>query len=211
MTCHESAIIPLYLDGLPQKVKYYQSPSHGLDALKNPLYEFSSFYSIPKVLEEIADDLREGKLNEGDYHHDFNGIQKGTLKLKVRDLISQRFTYTVEVNDELVGILHAKKNKRGRLLNELTFTFPIHNKLKKEGNKITISADDSDRPRPQGLSVVDDILVDSVEVNGLELLATPLHIGDQPEFPDMEEGLGFLRNHDDFSRSSFQKTGEILW
>jgi hypothetical protein len=172
LTCHESAILPLYLDQLSSTVKYYKSPVHGLDALKNPLYEFTSFYSTPKVLEQLAQDLHSQKIDT--FSQDDDGQESIHLTMKVRDLISQRFSYTVEVNGELVGVLHAKKNKRGRLLNELHFSFSIKKSSLAQHNSITIAPDDPKRPRPDGLLVVDDILIDSIQVDGQEILTHSL-------------------------------------
>lgn len=203
LTCHEGAIIPLYKKYLPSFIDYFESPSHSLNALENPLFEFTSFYSTPKVIDSI--------LNRYDSSFfDSSQVEKTsqtTISIKLKDLVSSRFSYTVSVNGSLVGIISRKLNSRGRILNKIDYQFKVSNSLFNKGsNFITISADDYLRPRPNGLKVVDDILIEEVSLISGENrnnLAKNIHLGDQEVNPDMNEGLGFLRNKDNFRGHRF--------
>ena len=204
MTCHESAILPLYLSSLPENTHYYKSPTHSLNSLGNPLFEFTSFYSTPKILMDIKSDLEKGKFSSF-----FTKKVKPNKKIKItaKDLVSQKFGHSLMVNGKYIGAMFSKKNKRGRLLNLVDFEFEVPNSLLngRERTLIEIIPDDADRPKPAGLKVVDDILIEKVSFEGIDLLTDSVHIGDQKNNPDFSEGLGFLRNQADFEMSPYFK------
>lgn len=206
MTCHESAILPLYLDSLPKHVHYYESPTHNLNSLGNPLFEFTSFYSTPKIIDEIKDDLKNG--NFDDFYEPKNKVM-AKLEIEVKDLVSQKFGYVVLLNDKFIGSLFAQKNNRGRLLNKTKHQFFLESGEVFAGAKIKIIPDDANRPKPNGLKVVDDILLLKVELEGVALLKQPIHLGDQEQSPDMGEGLGFLRNLPEFEITVFKNEWEV--
>jgi hypothetical protein len=210
MTCHESAVLPLYLESLPEHVKYYKSPTHHIDGLANPLYEFTSFYSTPEILDQVLNDFNKKK------YDDFKLLSNpkiGTLKISTKDLVSSRFSYGVVLNDRFIGALYAQKTKRGRLLNSSTYLIDIFKSdLSDTENNLRIFPDDSDRPKPQGLKVVDDILLENISLNNQSIpFRGPVHLGDQEFSPDMNEGLGFLKNKEDFINSPFQSIWEGTW
>ena len=210
MTCHESAVLPLYLNSLPDHVQYYKSPTHHIDGLANPLYEFTSFYSTPEILDKVLNDFNKRK------YDDFKLLSNpkvGTLKISIKDLVSSRFSYGVVLNDRFIGALYAQKTKRGRLLNSSTYLLDIYQgDLTGNENNLRIFPDDPNRPRPLGLKVVDDILLEEVRLNDEIIVSKgPIHLGDQEFFPDMNEGLGFLANEEDFKRSPFQSIWEGAW
>lgn len=201
MTCHESAILPLYMNSMPSHVDVIKSPTHGLDTLDNPLFEFTSFYSTPEVLKNL-----EKKLEGGSYR-EFNFLEEKSsrnVKVVYRDLVSSRFTYTVEADGKVVGILKKEMNKRGRILNKFEKVVKIKNKSKVN---LKIHPDDPFRPVAEGLKVVDDILIDDILIQtGYDfqsVLEKRIHLGDQEESPDKNEGLGFLRNLEDFKKAYF--------
>lgn len=205
MTCHESAVIPLYINSLPQSVHYYKSPTHGLNSLDNPLFEFTSFYSTPKIVDEINADLEQSRFKlENHYVMDSFYEDSKTLVFKVKDLVSQRFGYSVFINGRYLGAMFAQKNARGRLLNKVTFKFNVPPYLwSSTENTIRVAPDDRNRPRSSGLQVVDDILLTQVKLDDENLLDGPFHIGDQRVSPDLNEGLGFIRNREEFSLAPF--------
>lgn len=206
MTCHESAILPLYLDSLPNHVDVIKSPTHGLDNLDNPLFEFTSFYSTPKVIEKLEKNFDDNK-----YAGFFvQPLELQTIRIQYRDLVSSRFTYTVKVNDKLVGILKKETNQRGRIHNIFEKAIDLGNETI---NRVSIQPDDPRRPRKDGVKVVDDILLDQVELirgnTPLNLLRKTIHLGDQMHSPDEGEGLGFLRNKKAFFKAPFRESWEI--
>lgn len=194
LTCHESAIIPLYKKTLPSFIDYFESPSHSLNALDNPLFEFTSFYSTPKVIDNILQQYGPDSLEI----NSLGDPKEKSLKVNLKDLTSGRFSYTVSINGVLVGIISRQLNSRGRILNDVEFLIKVPESILHESNNLlTIEADDYLRPRPLGLDVVDDILIEKVtlENGGREdSLGVKIHLGDQESNPDIEEGLGFLRN-----------------
>ncbi|MCF8060819.1 MAG: hypothetical protein K9K67_16060 [Bacteriovoracaceae bacterium] len=209
MTCHESAVLPLYLKSLPDFVHYYKSPTHNMNSLGNPLFEFTSFYSTPKILEEIERDMDRGRYDDFKIFPDPTIL---TLNLKVMDLVSSRFSYVVTLNDKLIGALFSKKNDRGRLINKASFSFDIQQSDLKDKNVLKIYPDDSNRPRPKDLKVIDDIILSEVYFNnGENLIGMPIHIGDQELDPDLLDGLGFLRNRSEFTKSDFMESWEWVW
>ncbi|CAM9905151.1 unnamed protein product, partial [Chrysoparadoxa australica] len=193
LTCHESAILPLYDKSLPEGIDVLKSPTHGLDSLANPLFEFTSFYSTPQVIDLISKKIEEGRYDsfEAEKSEDL------LLSIQTRDLVSSHFTYTVEVDGKVVGILKKEVNKRGRVKNSNTFEIKIPKNYIRNGI-VKITADDPKRPIKSGLKVIDDIIIEGIWVNenGIKrsLLDYQIHLGDQESNPDQNEGLGFLRN-----------------
>lgn len=212
MTCHESAILPLYLDSLSEKVDYIKSPTHGLDSLSNPLFEFTSFYSTPLVVDTIIENYKKGKYASFKKN---KKIIKGRLTIKLSDLISSRFTYTITIDDKVVGILKSQKNPRGRNLNNIEFSFDLlSHELKTiaPGAILKVLPDDPNRPKPIGLKVLDDIIVREISIDSSEYSFNwkdGAHLGDQAQNPDILEGLGFLRNKFDFDNLPFSENLEL--
>jgi hypothetical protein len=207
MTCHESAILPLYLDSLPKQVDVIKSPTHGLDNLDNPLFEFTSFYSTPKVIEKL-----EKKFDENKYSGFFVDKYPEDKKIRVhyRDLVSSRFTYTVKVDGKVMGILKKETNSRGRIYNKYVKTITVGSDFV---SRISIQPDDPNRPRKDDLKVVDDILIEDVELSQgdsfFKIMRKNIHLGDQVISPDEGEGLGFLRNRKAFQQAPFHEAWEV--
>jgi hypothetical protein len=206
ITCHDSAISPLYLKALPQNFSgaIFRSPTHNLDALANPLLEFTSFYSTPEFLKEMNGSLPELLKEFNNFGGAINGDQ---LKISWRDQLSNHFSYEIIVNGKLAGVLESEYSTRGRGMNLREKLVQLSIVLA-PGDQITIRPDDAFRPRINTeQKVVDDILLDRVSIiRGEEeksLLAESVHIGDEENSPDQNAPLGFLRNGEDYSRAPF--------
>lgn len=198
LTCHESGVLPNYLKYMPEGPKYYQSPTHNIDSLSNPLFEFTSYYATPKVLKAVFDDLPN--LLER-YKRNQNTIETQWVELSVTylDLLSSKFDYQVLLDGRQVGVLNASYNDRGRAKHKSIQKIKIQRSLWEKGRTLTVRPDDPKRPvREEGLNVVDDIILTKVKVKdrGQEdlLFEGIVHLGDDDSMYDSDIGLSFRRN-----------------
>lgn len=214
LTCHDSAVTPLYTNSLSSSgINYLRSPTHNLDELKNPLLEFTSYYSTPQVLDLLAPKL-ENYIDQFERENSYQAEVKSTLTIKWRDQVSSHFGYVITVNERIVGVLESAKSSRGRVLNTQRKTFDLLHPLK-PGDSITIKADDDNRPRRgQEDKIIDDILIDEVVLTqkGVqrELLDSTIHLGDEEYAPDQTLPLGFLRNSNDYMAAPFARVWKTV-
>lgn len=209
MTCHDSAVTPLYTKYIKEKTfDLLRSPTHNLDELKNPLLEFTSYYSTPQVLDILKPRLET-------YIYEFEEtVSTGRSQLTItwRDQVSAHFSYVVTLNDKIIGVLESSKSNRGRIVNRQSKTIKIDRELR-PGDRLVIKPDDANRPKKEeskDSKVIDDILIDQVIAEfgnqKILLLDSPIHIGDEEVSPDEGLPLGFLRNREDFRVAKFHKT-----
>jgi hypothetical protein len=151
------------------------------DPKSRALVELSSLYSAPQeVLAQVLEALPKspGRVRE---------FESEVYEIEVSDLMSSRFDYVVLRNGEMIGALQADADpeRRGRKQKH-SFTVPA---LKTgESVELEILPDDGNRFRRPGDPefIVDDILVHSVRRNGVELINTPVHIGDESSSIDRQ-------------------------
>lgn len=210
ITCHDSVVTPLYKKNLPAYLNTYfiTSPTHNIDSFKNPLFEFTSFYSTPEILGDFKNKI-PSLIKEFRAKRKFEKTEEvSKIKISWRDQLSKFYVYEVLLNGKLVGVLEPYSTSRKRSLNkremEIKVSVPI-----KSGDVITISPDDPNRPRSDiNLKVVDDIIVDRVEIvressSENVVLGQAIHIGDEKNQPDAGTSLTFLRNEEGFLQSIF--------
>lgn len=203
VTCHSSGFLGKYLKFSPEGLNVIKPPSFSAQLDPNPIFELTSFYDTPKVLEEVKQLIPETKILE--FKENLASLEKQRdykLEITTRDLMSKHFGYTVVVNDKLIGTLYSKRSKYGRPYNKVKNVFQFSLSSKVTSLNIQIMPDDPKRPKPQNIMVIDDILVDSIKIlNGVEsqeLLEKSIHLGDQDGVPDTVIRHFFKRNQKDF-------------
>ena len=200
MTCHQSVVLEKYLRHLKEGTRFYRAPETNSAGGENPLFEFTSYYNTPKILDQITLDFDKHLENFKNADIQTNR-EKIELEISTRDLLSSRFSYEVLIDDQLVGIIESQKNKRGRKLNTVNSKIEVY----KHG-ELTIRQDDLNRtPKNNQKFIIDDIILDSFKVNSEEQLILPIHLGDESSNVYQGIGLSFLRNLIDFEGLAVQK------